>query len=466
MHIYDDSRIETMAENNENTDNIPEREKRLLEGYNKLEEILKLSQLVTYVFDRSVLNEIRYFTRAYVDVRLASSDEAKQSSFGRAEAALSAAFTDILDALVDHIKISVQKIRQKFINANVALHLNELKYKDALQALKSADDTILQSRAAREERFQKYIEFSNGDHYKTIVDFAFSLLELERRCELDNAQSSQKTELKRLRWSKEALENTEENKDKYKFELFVQPKIARGHSKPVGVEGLLRLKKPDSDFPLSPDMFLGAALKGNLGHDIALWVLNKAIETVTRWRKQELINEEFDFAINLSPSLAGDEKFNAIFRERILTNDVVGNISIEITEDWIIEAEEHKNISHCVASLPEKTRIAIDDFGTGSTKIEYIALIDGLTSIKIDKTLVDGLLTRNKERAKALISGIVSLAKSNRLKIVAEGVEIEEQKTILETLEVDELQGYFFSRPVSVEDFELKYFNPKPNTGI
>ncbi|MCU7836903.1 MAG: EAL domain-containing protein [gamma proteobacterium symbiont of Taylorina sp.] len=445
---------------------ISERESTLFDGYNKLEEVLKLSQLVTYVFEKSVLNEIRYFARAYVDVRLSTNEKDRESAFGRAEAALSAAFTDVLDALVNHIKVVVRDIRAKFIQSTISDHLADLGYENALLALKKADNMILQSRANRNDRFKNYVSFSNATEFKHIVDFSFNLTELERRCELDKSSSTRKLELQRLRWVREALSNTTQDPKKCLFKLFVQPKYSAKTGSQVGVEALIRLFRPNTEFPMTPNIFLDDAHRANLGHEIGLWVLNEAIKILCDWKNDGVLPTEFDFAINLSPSLAGNDVFNQIFREKARDNGLVQHISIEITEDWISDAEEHKSVSHSVSTLPEETRIAIDDFGTGTTKIEYLAIISGLTSLKIDKSLVDGLLTRNKKRARALITGIIALAKENNLKVVAEGIEVESQKDTLVSLGIDELQGFLLSRPIQADIFKLQHLSPELATSI
>jgi EAL domain-containing protein (putative c-di-GMP-specific phosphodiesterase class I) len=436
--------------------NISEREAHLFDGYNKLEEVLKLSQLVSYVFEQSVLNEIRYFARAYVDVRLATKKNKMEAAFGRAETALSAAFTDVLDALVNHIKVVVRDLRAKYIQATISDHLLELGYEKALLALRKADEMILLSRTNRSERFKNYVDFSNSEEFKNIVDFSFSLTELERRCELDRASSTRKLQLQRLRWVREALDNSIKDPVKCHFKLYVQPKYSAQTGNKTGVEALIRLFIPNSEFPITPDVFLEEAHQAKLGHKIGLWVLKESIKICMAWRNANLLHDYFDFAINLSPSLAGDEIFNQEFRDLVRENNLVTNISIEITEDWIQDAEEHKSVSHCVSTLPEKTRIAIDDFGAGTTRIEYLAIIPGLTSLKIDKRLVDGLLTRNKKRSQSLITGIVALAKENNLKVVAEGIEEEDQRNVLTSLGVDELQGYLLSRPIPSDEFKLE----------
>ena len=447
-----------MAMKNSTSNKLDERECRLIEGYNKLEEMLKLSQLVMYVFEKSALNEIRYFARAYVDVRGATNEKDRQRAYGRAEAALSAAFTDVLDALVDHIKVMVRKFRDDFIFADVWLHLDEMGYLETVDALEKADYMILRTRGERNGRFDAYVQFSQTKEYENIIKFAFSLQELERRCELDKGRSNRKIELERLRWVREALNNATRNKEKCMFELYVQPKCAVDTPNTiVGVEALLRLKRPDLDLPLSPDAFLNVALKANQGHNIAVWVLNEAVKIIKDWQKNYTLPDQFDFAINLSPSLAGDEDFNKTFCNKVRGKKLSGHISIEITEDWVVEANEHRDISHCVKSLPGGTRIAIDDFGTGTTKIEYIALIDGLTSLKIDKTFIDGLLTKNKKSAETLIKGIVALADKTNLKVIAEGVEEKEQADILSALGVDQMQGYYFQRPIPASDFLDQY---------
>lgn len=438
---------------------LSERELSLCQGYNKLEEILKLSQLVTFVFDRSVLNEVRYFTRAFVDFRSADAQEDSEQAYGRAQNALSAAYTDVLDALVNYIKVSVLEIRTKFTHAKVFEHLDELKYESALKAMNLADKLILHTRTHRSERFAKYTEFAESEHFNELVEFAFNLMELERRCELDKGSSSRKIELNRIKWVREALINTINDPKKPRLELFLQPKFLADSGEISGVEGLIRLWVPNIEYPLTPNIFLEAAHNANLGHKIGMWVLHDAIRIVKQWKSKYDIPELLDFSINLSPSLAGDDTFNEAFTEEVRKNRVVNHISIEITEDWIEEADEYKSVSHCVNSLPQKTKIAIDDFGTGTTKLEYIAKIDGLSTIKIDKTLIDGLITKNHVKTELLINGIVALAKKNDLRVVAEGIEEQTQFDLLVSLGVDELQGYFLSRPIKQNEFEATYLS-------
>jgi EAL domain-containing protein (putative c-di-GMP-specific phosphodiesterase class I) len=98
--------------------------------------------------------------------------------------------------------------------------------------------------------------------------------------------------------------------------------------------------------------------------------------------------------------------------------------------------------------------IAIDDFGTGFSSLSYLSKLP-LDTLKIDRSFVIGMTVGPE--GLALVSTIISLAHSLKLKVVAEGVETEEQSSLLRLLDCDEMQGYLFSKPLPVEIFERKY---------
>jgi EAL domain-containing protein (putative c-di-GMP-specific phosphodiesterase class I) len=98
--------------------------------------------------------------------------------------------------------------------------------------------------------------------------------------------------------------------------------------------------------------------------------------------------------------------------------------------------------------------IAIDDFGTGFSSLSYLSKLP-VDTLKIDRTFVNDMTTAPE--GLALVSTIINLARSLKLKVVAEGVETEEQSHQLRLLSCDEMQGYLFSKPVPIEIFEAKY---------
>jgi EAL domain-containing protein (putative c-di-GMP-specific phosphodiesterase class I) len=105
--------------------------------------------------------------------------------------------------------------------------------------------------------------------------------------------------------------------------------------------------------------------------------------------------------------------------------------------------------------------IAIDDFGTGFSSLSYLHQLP-VDALKIDRSFVDGMTVAPE--ALALVSTIINLARWLRLKVVAEGVETEEQQRLLRLLSCDEMQGYIFSKPLPAEMFEQRYLAPAGNT--
>jgi EAL domain-containing protein (putative c-di-GMP-specific phosphodiesterase class I) len=183
-------------------------------------------------------------------------------------------------------------------------------------------------------------------------------------------------------------------------------------------------------------------------------VLEEASTILFNWKKGGKLKTNCNFAINVAPSQFQDKSYVNKFLSTVSEKGIESNLSIELIEEWSDSSDEHKLVGHHINQLHKETKVAIDDFGTGSTKIGYLADIQGLDSIKIDKTLIDAVVSKNYDKAKKLIKGIVSLAHDNNLKVVAEGVETDEQVNDILALKVDEIQGYVFYKPMSVNEFE------------
>lgn len=443
-----------------------DREKELIEAYNSFEQLYKRVQLVRHIFAETTLNEIRYFSRAFVDARDAVDDPVRQDrAYSRAEMALSAATTDVLDALVTHVLETVGAIRAKYLHAQVATHLDELGYLDkVIPALKAARNLIVDTRYDRHDRLQRYIKFCSSDEFVEIARFAFALEELELRCDSDRGFSARRRKLDLLKDVRAALNNKNDDKKLPTLHLLAQPKYRVAINKAgqksrriFGAECLIRLKKPDLEHFVGPNVFLPAVDTANLSHDLGLWVARTAAKALAGWKKKFDLPIDFDLSINVSPRLSEDTTYVDQFAQIARSNGVIQMLSIEITEDWMQSGSQHQAVSQNIQRLPEKTKIAVDDFGTGSTKISYLAEIHGLSSIKIDKSLVDLLFSRTDERARFLIAGINALAVKNNLGVIAEGVETDEQEDALYDIGIRDFQGYVLSRPLIFEQFEENF---------
>lgn len=114
-----------------------------------------------------------------------------------------------------------------------------------------------------------------------------------------------------------------------------------------------------------------------------------------------------------------------------------------------------------LGDLSKHTRVFIDDFGTGTTKIDYLAHIEGLSGIKIDMALIKRIGTKKQDRLVSLIGGIVNLAITHNLDVIAEGVEHDEQLKALLDLGVKKFQGFHkkLGKPVPIDSFKNTYLS-------
>jgi EAL domain-containing protein (putative c-di-GMP-specific phosphodiesterase class I) len=133
-------------------------------------------------------------------------------------------------------------------------------------------------------------------------------------------------------------------------------------------------------------------------------------------------------------------------------------LELELTESLIMEDVKH-NIASLRALRAMAITIAIDDFGTGFSSLSYLAKLP-VDTLKIDRSFVTDMTAG--PQGLALVSTIINLAHSLKLKVVAEGVETEEQSRLLRLLRCDEMQGFLFSKPVPAEIFEARFLAPPP----
>jgi EAL domain-containing protein (putative c-di-GMP-specific phosphodiesterase class I) len=152
-------------------------------------------------------------------------------------------------------------------------------------------------------------------------------------------------------------------------------------------------------------------------------------------------------AVNVSSIQMQQRNFVEVIEQAIMDGLAPTAIDLEITESLIME-DIQGNIEKLNAVRALGVNIAIDDFGTGYSSLGYLAKLP-VQSLKIDRSFISAM---NKDpNAMTLVSTIISLAHSLRLKVIAEGVETEEQANFLRLLRCDEMQGYLFSKPLPMD---------------
>jgi EAL domain-containing protein (putative c-di-GMP-specific phosphodiesterase class I) len=207
-----------------------------------------------------------------------------------------------------------------------------------------------------------------------------------------------------------------------------------------------------------PAGFIPVLEETGLIYDVGRWALHQAIDDYLRWRKAGL--DVVRIAVNVSPLQLRHRDFVAEIMSAIdIGPDAASGLELEITETLIME-----DVKHSIASLQAirdtGVEIAIDDFGTGFSSLSYLHKLP-LDTLKIDRSFVADMDATPE--GLALVSTIIKLARSLRLKVVAEGVETDEQSRLLRLLDCDEMQGYLFSKPVTGEIFETRYLASSPS---
>ncbi len=229
--------------------------------------------------------------------------------------------------------------------------------------------------------------------------------------------------------------------EKDEFVLHYQPKVDLGSGRIVGVEALIRWQSPELGL-VPPMKFIPLMEETGMILDVGAWALAKAAADHQRWTRMGL--QAPRVAVNVSAIQLRKADFLAMLKEAVGYGAAPPAIDLEITESLVMQ-----DIQGNIAKLKEVHElgmsIAIDDFGTGYSSLAYLAKLP-VQTLKIDRAFVITML--NDADAMTLVRTIISLAHSLRLKVVAEGVDSEEQATTLRLLRCDQMQGYLFSKPV------------------
>jgi diguanylate cyclase (GGDEF)-like protein len=235
------------------------------------------------------------------------------------------------------------------------------------------------------------------------------------------------------------------------FVLHYQPKMDAASGKLVGAEALIRWNDPGGGM-VPPGKFIPVLEETGLIHEVGRWALDAAMGQHLRWLDAGL--GAVRIAVNLSALQLRNRDFVANI-ERVLSVDVnaAAGLELEITETLIMDDVE-LSIANLNAIRARGVRVAIDDFGTGFSSLSYLSKLP-VDSVKIDRSFIADMVA--SPEGLSLVSIIINLAHSLRLRVVAEGVETEEQSRLLQMLTCDEMQGYLFSKPLPPELFEQKF---------
>jgi EAL domain-containing protein (putative c-di-GMP-specific phosphodiesterase class I) len=232
------------------------------------------------------------------------------------------------------------------------------------------------------------------------------------------------------------------------FVLHYQPKVNLISGRMSSVEALIRWNKPDAGL-VPPGHFIPILEEIGLIQEVGRWAMGQASLDYRRWHAAGL--QPVRIAVNVSALQLRNRSFLGDIRQLIESHDqAAAGLELEITESLIMEDVKH-SISSLQALRALGLTIAIDDFGTGFSSLSYLSKLP-VDTLKIDRSFVIDMTVTPE--GLALVSTIINLAHALKLKVVAEGVETEEQARLLRLLNCDEMQGYLFSKPIAAEAFE------------
>ncbi|GHB94307.1 hypothetical protein GCM10010080_01810 [Thermomonas carbonis] len=231
--------------------------------------------------------------------------------------------------------------------------------------------------------------------------------------------------------------------DQQEFVLYYQPKVTLADRRICGVEALMRWMEPGQGM-VPPGQFIPVLEECGLIGEVGQWALKKALHDQSEWRNAGLHAPRV--AVNVSPLQLRRPDF-ADDIVALVARSSSNELELEITESVIMDNVE-RNIDALGMVRAAGVSVAVDDFGTGYCSLSYIAKLP-VTSLKIDRAFIVGM--SSGPEGMAIVSSIIALAHALKLKVVAEGVETEEQARLLHLLRCDEAQGYLFCRPVPAE---------------
>lgn len=235
------------------------------------------------------------------------------------------------------------------------------------------------------------------------------------------------------------------------FLLHYQPQIDSFSKKVISAEALIRWKHPRLGF-MHPVHFIDIAEESEMIIDIGKWVLFQACSQIVHWRKNGVMIEKISVNISTIQFLKTDmvETVSATLKK---TNCDANLLEIEITESVLIDNKE--SMFKTLNILKNMgVEFAIDDFGTGYSSLLYLKQLP-FNTIKIDKSFV--METPHNENDVAITKSVIALGKSFNYKVVAEGVETVEQLEFLKALQCDLIQGFYYAKPMSADDFTTFY---------
>jgi len=231
------------------------------------------------------------------------------------------------------------------------------------------------------------------------------------------------------------------------FELYYQPKVDAGSGRIRGAEALIRWRHPQRGL-IAPEQFIPLAEESGLIVPIGEWVIRQACRQIRAWQSDGL--RPVRIAVNVSATQFQQRGLLDIIRRALEDAGVAASqLEIELTESAVMSnPEESAEILQQLSRMG--VAVSVDDFGTGYSSMSCLHRFP-LDKLKIDRSFINNL--ESSAEAAAVVAGIICLAHSLRLKVIAEGVETLEQVLFLQSHGCDQYQGFYLSPPLNALDY-------------
>ena len=235
--------------------------------------------------------------------------------------------------------------------------------------------------------------------------------------------------------------------ERNEFFLHYQAKLDLHTRRITGVEALIRWQHPDLGI-VPPVQFIPLAEETGLIVPIGRWVLNTTCAQNVAWQREGL--PPLCMAINLSARQFADEDLLKDIAAALENSGMKPELlELELTESMVIQNAERAG--KVLAEIKKMgARLAIDDFGVGYSSLTHLKRFP-IDTLKVDRSFIRDLLQDPED--KAITEAIIAMGKSLNLTVVAEGVETLEQQTFLQDHGCDEMQGFYFSKPIAGDQF-------------
>ncbi|MCL6573070.1 MAG: EAL domain-containing protein [Bacillus sp. (in: Bacteria)] len=290
----------------------------------------------------------------------------------------------------------------------------------------------------------------HGENYDMLIKKADMAMYFSKSLGRNNFQFFTKDLIDKSQYEVDLEMKLRKALERNEFLLYYQPQINLETNRIIGAEALIRWKHPEKGI-ISPGEFIPVAEETGLIIPIGVWALRNACQQNKRWQVNGL--PPITVAVNISAKQFLQSNLAEIVRQVLIETELDPKyLEIEITESMTMDVE--RTISTLLDLKKIGVKISIDDFGSGYSSLNYLKRFP-IDKLKIDQSFIRECITDSNDEI--IVKTIIAMAHNLKLQVIAEGVETKEQISFLLQQRCTEAQGFYFSKPIPVEEFENIY---------